>query len=73
MRNFSKAVILALSILFVIYCITGSAGYLTFGVNIKSDIMILYDASDPIVMIGVVSLIVKMATTFPLVSICGRL
>lgn len=71
-KNFSKATALALGILFILYCAAGTSGYLTFGAGVTPDIMALYDASDPIVIIGILALALKMITTYPSMILCGR-
>ncbi|XP_074605188.1 sodium-coupled neutral amino acid transporter 7-like isoform X2 [Brevipalpus obovatus] len=71
-RNFSKATALALGILFILYCAAGTSGYLTFGAGVTPDIMALYDASDPVVIIGILALALKMITTYPSMILCGR-
>ena len=70
--NFSKSTGMALGILLVLYCISGTFGYLTFGSTVSADIMQMYDASDPIVVIGILALVVKMVTTYPQIVLCGR-
>ena len=70
--NFSKSTAMALSILLVLYCISGTFGFLTFGSTVSADIMQMYDASDPIVVIGILALVVKMVTTYPQIVLCGR-
>lgn len=70
--NFSKATGLALTILFALYCAVGTTGYLTFGTNAAPDIIAQYDAADPFVIIGILALAVKMVTTYPSMTLCGR-
>ncbi|CAG2165230.1 unnamed protein product [Oppiella nova] len=70
--TFMKSTGLALSVLFVVYCISGTFGYYTFGGTVAPDVMQMYNASDPIVSAGIVALIVKMITTYPPVIFCGR-
>ncbi|CAL1274352.1 unnamed protein product [Larinioides sclopetarius] len=72
LRDFTKATFLAMGILFFIYCIAGSFGYMTFGSLIAPDIMEQYDATDPVVLIGIGALVVKMITTYPQLVVCGR-
>lgn len=72
MRSFAKTTALTLFILFVLYCTAGTFGYLTFGSSVSSDIMQNYDANDPLVMIGILALVVKMITTYPPMIVCGR-
>ncbi|CAG2113653.1 unnamed protein product [Medioppia subpectinata] len=70
--NFSRAMALALTTLLVLYCLCGTFGYLTFGGQVSADIMQMYDASDPVVVIGILALVVKMITTYPQIVLCGR-
>ncbi|XP_054155292.1 sodium-coupled neutral amino acid transporter 7-like [Oppia nitens] len=70
--NFSKSTGLALTLLFFLYCICGTFGYLTFGSTVSADIMQMYNAEDPIVVIGILALVVKMITTYPQIVLCGR-
>ncbi|XP_023221953.1 putative sodium-coupled neutral amino acid transporter 7 [Centruroides sculpturatus] len=72
LKNFIKATLLAMTILLFLYTITGTFGYITFGSKILPDVMVLYDASDPVVLIGIGALIVKMITTYPPLVLCGR-
>lgn len=70
--SFMKASIFGLVILFFLYNLVGAYGYLTFGENVGPDIMTLYDAQDPIVVVGIVALVVKFITTYPPLMFCGR-
>ncbi|OTF75373.1 sodium-coupled neutral amino acid transporter 7-like protein, partial [Euroglyphus maynei] len=71
-QSFSKSILVSMAALLVLYCIAGSYGYLTFGSNVAPDIMLMYNAKDPIVFAGIVALIIKMITTYPPVVFCGR-
>lgn len=70
--SFMKASIFGLIILFFLYNLVGAYGYLTFGANVGPDIMSLYDAKDPIVIVGIVALVIKFITTYPPLMFCGR-
>lgn len=70
--QFIKASFFGLIILFFLYNLVGAYGYLTFGKNVGADIMSLYDAKDPVVVIGVVALVIKFITTYPPLMFCGR-
>lgn len=70
--HFMKASIFGLVILFFLYNLVGAYGYLTFGKNVGADIMSLYDAKDPVVVVGVVALVIKFITTYPPLMFCGR-
>ena len=72
MKSFSKVTVGTMGILCFLYCTAGTFGYLTFGTRVSPDIMQLYDAKDPLVMIGILALIVKMITTYPPMIVCGR-
>lgn len=71
-RKFLKASIVGLLILFFLYNVVGAYGYLTFGGQVGPDIMSLYDARDPIVVVGIVALVVKFVTTYLPLMFCGR-
>ena len=71
-KNFMKITFLSLSLLFVLYCVSGTYGYLTFGGTVAPDVMQMYNPFDPIVSAGIVALIIKMITTYPPVIFCGR-
>lgn len=70
--DFAKCCCIAMSFLVVIYSIIGCFGYLTFGSLVSPNVMKMYDASDPIVMIGIAALIIKMVVTYPVLALCGR-
>lgn len=72
LRDFGKATFLAMGFLFFIYCTAGSFGYKTFGSLVAPDIMEQYNANDPVVLIGIGALVVKMVTTYPQLVLCGR-
>lgn len=61
-----------MSFLVVIYSIIGCFGYLTFGSVVSPNVMKMYDAEDPVVMIGIGALIIKMVVTYPVLALCGR-
>ncbi|XP_054712257.1 sodium-coupled neutral amino acid transporter 7-like [Uloborus diversus] len=70
--NFAKSSFVAMGFLFVIYSITGCFGYLTFGSEVAHNVMKMYNAKDPFVMVGVGALILKMIVTYPILALCGR-
>lgn len=69
---FMKASVFGLVILFLLYNIVGAYGYLTFGADVGPDIMSLYDAKDPVVVVGIVAIVIKFITTYPPLMFCGR-
>ncbi|XP_064468599.1 sodium-coupled neutral amino acid transporter 7-like [Ornithodoros turicata] len=72
LANLTKCTVICMLFMFVVYCLIGTFGYLTYGSNVKPDIMQMFDASDPWVVFGITALIVKMVTTYPLLIFCGR-
>lgn len=70
--HFMKASIFGLLILFFLYNLVGAYGYSTFGSNVGPDIMSLYNAKDPVVVVGIVALVIKFITTYPPLMFCGR-
>lgn len=71
-QNFAKAAILAYSVLIILYCTVGSFGYMTFGSNVSPNIIMMFDASDPLILIGICALIFKMVVTYPQMAFAGR-
>lgn len=72
LKQFIKATFLGLVILFMLYNLVGIYGYMTFGSRVDPDIMSLYNAKDPVVIVGVIALIIKFITTYPPLMFCGR-
>ncbi|XP_076337055.1 sodium-coupled neutral amino acid transporter 7-like [Tachypleus tridentatus] len=70
--NFLRTVLVAISLCMFTYSVAATAGYLTFGAHVTSDILESYDAKDTVVMIGLAALGAKMYTTYPIVLFCGR-
>ncbi|KAH7982890.1 hypothetical protein HPB52_008022 [Rhipicephalus sanguineus] len=50
----------------------GVFGYLTFGQGVASDILELYDARQPLVLVGILAMALKIITTYPILTFCGR-
>jgi len=72
LKNFFKAAALAWTVLVVLYCTVGTYGYLTFGSAVSPNVMTMFNASDPLVLIGILALIFKMAVTYPQMAFAGR-
>lgn len=72
LMNLMKSTALAMALLFILYVIIGSFGYLTFGGKAVSDVMKAYDPSDPIVALGVFAVLIKVIATYPQMIFCGR-
>ncbi|XP_042900281.1 sodium-coupled neutral amino acid transporter 7 isoform X2 [Parasteatoda tepidariorum] len=72
LKNLTKSCCLSMVFLFLIYSVIGCFGYLTFGSLVSPNVMKMYDASDPVVMVGIGALIIKMVVTYPVLALCGR-
>ncbi|XP_075216031.1 solute carrier family 38 member 8-like isoform X2 [Lycorma delicatula] len=66
------AVVAAFSIVSLLYASTGTFGYLTFGNDVKSNIILNYDPREPIVLLAFVLLALKICSSYPIVLFCGR-
>ncbi|RWS06318.1 putative sodium-coupled neutral amino acid transporter 7-like protein [Dinothrombium tinctorium] len=71
-KNYFKAAFIAWTTLIFLYGTVGYFGYTTFGSLVLPDIIQMFNARDPFVMIGVCALIFKMAITYPQMSFVGR-
>jgi len=56
----------------IVYTLTGTFGYLTFGENVNNDILVSYTATDPLVIAARVLMAVAMVTSYPILHFCGR-
>lgn len=70
-RQFSKTVSMAMLVCVIAYTGTAAFGYLTFGDQITSDILLSYDP-DVGVILAVIFIAVKIYTTYPILLFCGR-
>nr|CAD7392817.1 unnamed protein product [Timema cristinae] len=70
--NFTFCVSWAIVVCAMAYTLAGVYGYLTFGLNVSSDILESYDSSKPVVLAGIIAIAVKTYTTYPLLLFCGR-
>ena len=57
---------------FKVYTLTGTFGYLTFGTEVDSDILVSYGANDPLVIAARLLMAVAMITSYPILHFCGR-
>jgi len=62
----------ALFICFIIYSITGTFGYLTFGSSVNPDVLQSYPADDPLVLTARILMAVANITSYPVLHFCGR-
>lgn len=66
-------IFVSIFICFITYNLIAFFGLMTFGSNgIKQDLMSNYDAKDIIALIGIILLIAKTVTIYPLMLFCGR-
>ena len=56
----------------IVYTLTGTFGYLTFGADVNNDILVSYSATDPLVIAARVLMAVAMITSYPILHFCGR-
>ena len=56
----------------IVYTLTGTFGYLTFGEDVNNDILVSYSATDPLVIAARVLMAVAMITSYPILHFCGR-
>lgn len=71
LKEFSKTLTLAMTLCVLTYTVTAALGYLMFGDNITSDILLSFEPDIP-VLIAVVLIAVKTYTTYPILLFCGR-
>ena len=71
-KNFTKSMILAMIMLFILYTVLGTFGYLTFGNNVAADLMKMYPSNDIVVIIGIIALVFKFTTSYIPFLFCSR-
>ena len=70
--EFTKSIIASILIIFTVYTLAGTFGYLTFGSKINDDLLKSYDPRDASVLIAVIMYLFKTYTTYPLNLFCAR-
>ena len=70
--RFGIVTVIAMTICNIVYTSAGSFGYLTFGMTVKSDVLMSYDSNDVLVNIARVVLSVMVLSTGAMVTFCGR-
>ena len=70
--RFGIVTVIAMAICTTAYAITGSFGYLTFGANVKGDVLMNYHANDVLVNMARVMLTLIVLSTAAVVLFCGR-
>ena len=63
-KNFTKSMLLSSFLVFVFHFIPGTIGYLTFGTNVNSDLMKMYESDSPVVTFGTLSMVFKFVTVY---------
>ena len=71
LKEFSKAVLIAILICVLTYTGTASFGYLTFGSDVNEDILLSYEPTTD-VLVAVILIAFKMYTTYPILLFVGR-
>lgn len=69
--NYTKTISLALAATILCYSTTAVFGYLTFGSNVNSDILVSYNTTGDVIA-GIILLAIKVYTTYPILNFCGR-
>ena len=72
LSNFIKAALAAYSVLCFLFSTVGVFGYLSYGPTVAANLMLMFNASDPLVLVGIVALIFKLAVTYPQMAFAGR-
>ncbi|CAN8004585.1 unnamed protein product, partial [Ixodes hexagonus] len=72
LSTFSRVVAVAVFLTAVLYTLTAVFGYWTFGRGVASDVLELYDASRPAVLVAVLAMAAKVVATYPVLTYCGR-
>ena len=70
--KFFLVVTISLILCCIVYTLTGTFGYLTFGADVNNDILVSYSATDPLVIAARVLMAVAMITSYPILHFCGR-
>ena len=70
--RFGIVTVIAMAICNVVYTLTGSFGFLTFGTTVESDVLLSYDSNDVLVNIARVVISVIVLSTGAMVTFCGR-
>ncbi|XP_066594560.1 sodium-coupled neutral amino acid transporter 7-like isoform X2 [Prorops nasuta] len=71
--QFTLCAIISMTVCFVVYCVVGIFGYITFGIGkVPSDILQGYMDKNISLAIAIVAIAVKNFTTYPIVLYCGR-
>lgn len=71
-NSWLTVVTISLILCCIVYTLTGTFGYLTFGADVNNDILVSYSASDPLVIAARVLMAVAMLTSYPILHFCGR-
>ena len=71
-KEFSKTVVTAVSLCMVVYTMVGAAGYITYGEDVKTDLLTAYYPPDATVLVAMAMVGIKAIITYPLVFWCFR-
>ena len=70
-REFSKALAVAMALCVFTYSVVASFGYMTFGSKVNEDILLSYKPTTD-VLIAVIMIGAKMYVTYPILCFVGR-
>ncbi|EDV29786.1 uncharacterized protein TRIADDRAFT_52534 [Trichoplax adhaerens] len=71
-KRFNLVIIIAMLVCIVVYSITGSFGYMSFGNSVNSDILLNYGSSNILVTISRIMISINMVTSYPVLHFCAR-
>ena len=72
MKRFFIVCVLAMIVCTVAYSLCGSFGYLSFGLDTNSDILLNYDANDLLANIARAMVILIIFSSFAIITFCAR-
>ena len=72
LQTYLKMMVFTLTVTSFLYAVTGIFGYMTFGSDVNSDVLLSYPMPDYAVIVGVLLTAVKTYTVFPIAFFLGR-
>ena len=69
--EFAKSIVMCMCLGMVLYTLTGTFGYLTFGKYVPSDLLTAYEVDVPVVIASSL-MAIKAIMTYPVVFFCFR-
>lgn len=71
-KNFTKSLCLAMFLMAIFHLVPGIIGYLTFGANVTSNLMKMYETDDWVVILAIFALTFKLTTMYVPFLFCAR-